>query len=373
METPLPDRETCLRAVAARDARWDGRFFTGVTSTGIYCRPVCPARTPRPENMTFHATAAAAEEAGFRACLRCRPETAPELGAWRGTSNTVSRALALIEDGALDDGDVDALAGRLGVGERQLRRLFRKHLGAAPVSVAQTRRVLLAKHLIHDTDLPMADVAMAAGFGSIRRFNETFQALYGRPPGELRRRASRGWSAGAPMALTLSARPPYDWPAISAALAARGEMVEGEIWRRVFDEPEASGEVSVRRVGEARLEARIVIDRLSGLPRVLARVRRVLDLAADPLAIAADLSRDTVLAPLVAARPGLRVVGDWDAVDGDPAGDRLGPASAALTARAEVWRPWRGYAVVQLRAAGVDPASLAEPNHREEPRHARAA
>ena len=157
------DQEACYRAVLTRDARFDGRFFGCVKTTGIYCRPVCPARTPKRENMIFVVTAAAAEEAGFRACLRCRPETAPDMGAWRGTSNTVSRALALIEAGALDEGDVDALAGRLGVGERQLRRLFRQHLGAAPVSVAQTRRVLLAKALIHETDLSMAQVALRLG------------------------------------------------------------------------------------------------------------------------------------------------------------------------------------------------------------------
>ena len=188
----LLDQKACWRAVVARDARFDGRFFTGVTSTGIYCRPVCPARTPRRENVVFHPTAASAEAAGFRACLRCRPETAPEMGAWRGTSNTVSRALALIEAGALDGGDADALAARLGVGERHLRRLFRQHLGAAPVSVAQTRRVLLAKQLIHETDLSMAEVAMASGFGSVRRFNETFRpcmAVRRRNCGGARRKA----------------------------------------------------------------------------------------------------------------------------------------------------------------------------------------
>src|SRR5690606_11934217 len=205
------DQEACYRAVLTRDPRFDGRFFTGVKTTGIYCRPACPARPPKRENMTFVISAAAAEEAGFRACLRCRPETAPDMGAWRGTSNTVSRALNLIEAGVLDEGDVDALAARLGVGDRHLRRLFRQHLGAAPVSVAQTRRVLLAKALIHQTDLPMAEVAMASGFGSVRRFNETFQALYGRPPSALRARAERPWDARSNegVRLSLPYRPPY--------------------------------------------------------------------------------------------------------------------------------------------------------------------
>src|SRR5581483_12468036 len=139
------DFEACRRAFVSRDPRFDGRIFCGVKTTGVYCRPVCPARTPRAENVVFFASAAAAQEAGFRPCLRCRPEASPDLGAWRGTSSTVGRALALIEGGALDGGDVDGLAGRLGVGERQLRRLFRQHLGAAPITVAQTRRVLLAK------------------------------------------------------------------------------------------------------------------------------------------------------------------------------------------------------------------------------------
>src|SRR6202453_1067462 len=180
----LPEREICYRALQSRDARFDGLIFVGVTSTGIYCRPVCPARTAHFENCCFFGSAAAAQDAGFRPCLRCRPETAPDLASWRGTSNTVSRALALIGEGALD-GDrasVEKLAERLGVGERQLRRLFRQHLGASPVSIAQTRRILLAKQLIQDTGLPMTEVAAAAGFGSLRRFNEVFHEMYRRPP-----------------------------------------------------------------------------------------------------------------------------------------------------------------------------------------------
>src|ERR1700761_8696306 len=179
----------CYRAVKARDARYDGRFFTCVKTTGIYCRPICPARPPHLENCRFVPSAAAAQAAGFRPCLRCRPESSPDLDAWRGTSATVSRALKMIEGGALDDGDVAALAERLAIGERPLRRLFKKPLGAAPVTVAQPRRVLLAKQLLHQTDLPMIEVALASGFGSVRRFNETFQALYHRPPSELRRSA----------------------------------------------------------------------------------------------------------------------------------------------------------------------------------------
>nr|WP_303683989.1 Ada metal-binding domain-containing protein [Brevundimonas naejangsanensis] len=356
------DQEACYRAVLTRDPRFDGRFFTCVKSTGIYCRPVCPARTPKRENMRFVISAAAAEEAGFRACLRCRPETAPDMGAWRGTSNTVSRALNLIEAGALDEGDVDALAARLGVGERHLRRLFRQHLGAAPVGVAQTRRVLLAKAMIHQTDLPMAQVAMASGFGSVRRFNETFQALYGRPPSALRARAERPWDARSHegVRLSLPYRPPYEVEAMLAALKARGETVEERLWRRVLTPARdgATGEVSARFEDGNRLAVTAALDDLKALPGVLARVRRLFDLPADPEAIRRDLSLDPVLAPLVAARPGLRLPGAWIDDEGDMASDRL--EDHRLAARAERWRPWRAYGALHLREAGVDGAAIME-------------
>src|SRR5580704_15803387 len=245
------DHDSCYRAVCLRDVRFDGRFFTGVKTTGIYCRPICPARTPRSENVTFFPTAAAAQEAGFRPCLRCRPETAPDLGAWRGTSNTVSRALGLIELGALDQADVDALAGRLGVGERQLRRLFRQHLGASPVAVAQTRRVLLAKQLIHETPLPMVEIAFAAGFGSIRRFNETFRALFGRAPRDLRRAKGPDVSAGprGEIILLLRYHPPYDWQSVLEFLRRRAipgiEVVTADRYARSVQLDGVKGTVAV--------------------------------------------------------------------------------------------------------------------------------
>src|SRR5688500_8834737 len=220
------DPDVCYRALQTRDPRFDGRLFVGVTSTGIYCRPICPARTPKREHCRFFATSAAAQEADFRACLRCRPEISPELACWRGTSNTVSRALALIAEGFLDgeNGNVEALATRVGMGERQLRRLFEQHLGASPVAVAQTRRVLFAKQLIHDTRLSMAEIAMAAGFGSLRRFNDAFRTLYHRPPRELRRRTMRTTTYSpvvAPVMLHMTYRLPYDWDALLAYLSAR--------------------------------------------------------------------------------------------------------------------------------------------------------
>src|SRR5215217_908688 len=310
------DQDACYRAVTTRDARFDGRIFGGVKTTGIYCRPVCPARTPKRENMVFYPTAAACEEAGFRACLRCRPETAPDMGAWRGASNTVSRALALIEQGALDEADVDALAERLGVGERQLRRLFRHHLGASPVGVAQTRRVLLAKQLIHETDLPTAQVALAAGFGSVRRFNETFQALYGRPPLSLRRHSLPREAAPGAVTLMLRYRPPYDWDGLMGFLAARAipgvEVVSPDRYARTIALDGAVGTVAVTRAGKDQLAVRVRFPKMTALPAILSRVRRVFDLSADPVSIGEHLSRDPALAAMVAARPGLRVPGAWD-------------------------------------------------------------
>jgi AraC family transcriptional regulator, regulatory protein of adaptative response / DNA-3-methyladenine glycosylase II len=325
----------CYRAVQARDARYDGRFFTCVKTTGIYCRPICPARPPKIENCTFVPTAAAAQAAGYRPCLRCRPESSPELDAWRGTEATVSRALKLIEAGALDGGDVASLAERLEIGERQLRRLFRQHIGAAPITVAQTRRLLLAKQLIHQTDLSMIEVAFASGFGSVRRFNETFQRLYGRPPNDLRRRSAAA-SGSAEITVLLSYRPPYDWESMIDFLKARAieglEVVTPESYRRVIAlgdarysqrhgvqrpgalaEPRSIGMIEVAHAREqSALVVTVRLPRLNVLPVIIAQVRRQFDLGAEPAAITAALSCDPVLAPLVQARPGLRVPGAWD-------------------------------------------------------------
>jgi AraC family transcriptional regulator of adaptative response/methylated-DNA-[protein]-cysteine methyltransferase len=186
------DHAECERARVARDPAYDGRFFTGVRTTGVYCRPVCPVRPARPANVRFYASAAAAEAAGFRPCLRCRPETAPFCPAWKGSRATVERAARLIvEEGALDSdgGSVEILAARLGVGTRHLARLFSKHLGASPIQMARTARVQRAKRLLDETDLPMTEVALRAGFGSLRRFNAVFAETYRRPPTEIRRRA----------------------------------------------------------------------------------------------------------------------------------------------------------------------------------------
>ena len=316
------DPSVCYRALRTRDARFDGRLFVGVTSTGVYCRPICPARPPRMANCRFFTSAAGAQEAGFRPCLRCRPEIAPELATWRGTSNTVHRGLALIAAGALDgDGGVDALAARLGIGERQLRRLFEQHLGVSPIAVAQTRRVLFAKQLIHDSRLPMAEIAAAAGFGSVRRFNETFQQLFRRPPSALRRKAvvalPEGSVAATGVTVRLRYRPPYDWPAMLGFLRARAiegvERVDGGRYLRSVAEAGAVGSVEIAHVPERdSLAVTIRFPCVRALPAIIARVRRVFDLGADITAITAHLTRDRMLAPLIARRPGLRVPGGWD-------------------------------------------------------------
>jgi AraC family transcriptional regulator of adaptative response / DNA-3-methyladenine glycosylase II len=314
----LPDRETCHRALQSRDPRFDGLLFVGVTSTGIYCRPVCPARTAKPENCRFFGSAAAAQEAGFRPCLRCRPETAPDLASWRGTSNTVSRALALIADGALDgNAGVEALAERLGIGERHLRRLFDQHLGASPVAVAQTRRVLFAKQLIHETRMPMNEIALAAGFGSIRRFNETFRDLFHRPPSALRRKSSSNSTPEAGVTLRLRYRPPYDWDSMLDFLRARAipgiEVVENGTYLRTVGMDGSTGTVQVAHLPDRQsLRATIRFPRVQSLPAIISRVRRLFDLGADIETIDAHLSLDPLLAPFVARRPGLRAPGGWD-------------------------------------------------------------
>ena len=345
----LLDRKTYYRAFETHDARFDGRVFVGVTSTGIYCRPICPARTPKLENCRFFASAAAAQEAGFRPCLRCRPEIAPDLAFWRGTANTVSRALALITEGALDgnDADVEVLAERLGVGGRQLRRLFKHHLGASPIAVAQTRRVLFAKQLLHDTHLPMTEVALASGFGSVRRFNEIFRDLFGRPPSALRRKGGVDNSARDGVTLRLAYRPPYDWPGMLAALAQRAtpgtEWIEAGVWHRRIELDGEEGSVAVAHLPQRQsVMVTIRFPSVKSLPAIVARVRRVFDLGADITTIGSHLARDPKLAPLIAKRPGLRAPGDWER------------ETLIVVTQSNVppaWRPWHAYAAQHLRMA----------------------
>jgi AraC family transcriptional regulator, regulatory protein of adaptative response / DNA-3-methyladenine glycosylase II len=326
------DADSCYRALVARDPRFDGRFFIGVTTTGVYCRPICSARTPRRERCTFFRGAAEAEKAGFRACFRCRPELAPGAAPIDALPRLVARALARIDEGCLDEGGVDQLAGELGVTGRHLRRALEAELGVSPVELAQTRRLALAKRLLQDSRLGLAAVAFASGFGSVRRFNAAFQERFGRPPSALRRpgggaapATERSQADGAGVAITaidlrLDFREPYDWPALLAFLGARAipgvEQVDGGVYRRVVRIGDAAGLVTVRR-DPARPSLRVGVDaRLAGvLVPLLARLRALFDLDAEPAAIAAALGRDRRLRAPVRRHPGLRVPGAIDAFE----------------------------------------------------------
>jgi AraC family transcriptional regulator, regulatory protein of adaptative response / DNA-3-methyladenine glycosylase II len=317
------ENAACVKAIQSRDTRFAGRFFVGVVTTRVYCRPGCPAPLPKPKNMRFYAFAAAAEDAGFRPCRRCRPETAPGSPVWDGTSATVSRALKRIFDGNGHE-SVEALAERLGLGSRHLRRLFAEHVGASPASLQRTHRVHFARRLLDETSLPVAEVAFAAGFESVRRFNDAIRATFHRAPRELRRESRP--VAGAPaksaagahaIRLTLPMRLPFDAASLFSFLEERAlpgvETVRGHAYFRTI---ESSGRVGVLGVSyeEGRNVLALTLDLPPGpdLLDLVRRAGRVFDVDADPLAIAAVLRRDPLLAPLVAARPGLRVPGAWD-------------------------------------------------------------
>lgn len=240
----LPDHRTCEQARLSRDARFDGLFFTAVTSTHIYCRPVCPAPSPKPTNVRYYATAASAEADGFRPCLRCRPELAPGNDVWPRTDHIVARALRLIESGTLAELSLDDLAARVGVGARQLRRLFAERIGAPPISVHTTRRLLFAKQLLTETALPVTEVALASGFRSLRRFNAAFLQANRMSPRELRRHPRE--APGAALVLRLGFRPPYDFAELLAFLRTRALPGIGK-WTKVATR--ACSVASTRRVG----------------------------------------------------------------------------------------------------------------------------
>lgn len=308
------DADACWRALAAHDARFDGRFFVGVATTRIYCRPVCNVRTPRRENCRFFASAAAAEARGFRPCLRCRPELAPGHAAIDASSRLAQGAVDLIEAGVMDDGGLARLAERVGVSDRHLRRVFDAEFGVSPVEYAQTHRLLLAKRLLTDTRLPVTDVALASGFSSVRRFNALFRERYRMAPSRLRGEAA-GDRAADWLAFELAYRPPYDYEAILAFLRARAvdgiESVGDAAYVRTVAVRRGgtthAGRVEVRhhprrhalRVAVSASLARVV-------PAVLGRARHAFDLAADPREIGAALGE------LAHAHPGLRVPGAFD-------------------------------------------------------------
>ncbi len=314
----LLDHDTCYRALLSRDARFDGRFFTGVLTTGIYCRPTCPARTPYRKNVRFFMCAAAAEEAGFRACFRCRPETAPGSPAWIGSSSTVARALHLIDHGALDEGDVDALAQHLGVGSRHLRRLFDEHLGTSPVAVAQTRRVHFARKLIDETRLPMAHVAFASGFASIRHFNASVKKAFLSTPTALRCKARQGTDhASNGLTLSLPYRAPLDWKSLLDFMRLRAtpevESVDGNCYRRTIVINHIRGIIEARPATSGNeILLRVYLGDTTSLIHVAQRVRSLFDLAADPSEIESVLTSQPRMAAPLRRWPGLRVPGAWD-------------------------------------------------------------
>ncbi len=321
----LPDHRTCERARLSRDPRFDGLFFTAVRSTGIYCRPVCPAPAPRPENVDYYPSAAAAEAGGYRPCLRCRPELSPGEGTWRRGDEAVARALKLIDAGFLGEHPLATLAERVHLGERQLRRLFVQRLGAAPAGVHGTRRLLFAKQLLTETALPVTAVAQAAGFASLRRFNAAFLDAYRMPPRDLRSQSGAAGTTGTrdrPLVLKLGYRPPYDLGSMLEFLRMRAlpgvEQVDAHGYARVVGGAEAPGwmRVSAWPAG-SRGPANALRLELHGVPAAqlaatVQRVRRMFDLDADPQAIAAALSADPRLRPLLRRHPGLRLPSGWD-------------------------------------------------------------
>jgi len=301
-----------------RDVRFDGKFFVGAHSTRIYCRPSCPVPTIPDKNVRYFPTAAAAAEAGFRPCLRCRPECSPGTPAWLGTSRTVSRALRLIAESGLEDGGVEGLAERLGVGSRHLRRLFVKHLGATPSAVAQTRRLHFAKKLIDETALPMNQVAIASGFGCVRRFNATIHKTYHRTPTHIRRLVRQTVVQPENQYLfRLRFRSPYDWKGMLAFLAPRAtpgvETVENGVYRRSISLHGIDGYFEVSLDGEnSGLAARVQFGDPRSLFFITERIRAMFDLNADWEAIVRGLRTDPVLVGPVEARRGLRVPGCWN-------------------------------------------------------------
>jgi AraC family transcriptional regulator of adaptative response / DNA-3-methyladenine glycosylase II len=309
-------------ALSARDPRFDGVFFVGVSTTGIYCRPICPARTPGRSRCTFYDTPARAEAAGFRACFRCRPELAPGNADVDAVDQLVAAAAQRIAEGALNEAGVDDLGAELGVSGRHLRRAMEARLGVSPVALAQSRRLALGKQLLQDTSLPVTQIAFAAGFTSVRRFNASFAAAMGAPPSRLRRAHAAPAPAPAPdaaagLVLRLDYRPPYAWEHALQFLAARAipgvEAVDHGAYRRVVREGGAVGTIEVRpAVGRPALALAVSPSLVPALMPLVARVRRLFDLDARPELIARVLGRDRRLAPLVAARPGLRVPGAVD-------------------------------------------------------------
>ncbi len=319
MGSVLADFNRCYRAVESRDTRFDGWFFTAVTSTGIYCRPSCPSVTPKREHVRFYPTAASAQTAGFRACKRCRPDAAPGSPEWNARADFVARAMRLIADGVVDREGVAGLARHLAIGERHLHRQFVAELGAGPLAIVRAQRAQTARLLLETTALAAAEVAYAAGFGSVRQFNDTLQLVFATTPSALRR-AAGATAPPTPGALTLRLpyRAPFHADGLLQFLGARAvpgvEEYDQGIYRRTLRLPRGGGVVELAPAA-AHVQCTLRLQDLRDLPAAVARCRRLLDLDADPVAVDEHLSRDDALAPLVRAAPGRRIPGHVDGTE----------------------------------------------------------
>jgi AraC family transcriptional regulator of adaptative response / DNA-3-methyladenine glycosylase II len=380
----IDDFERCYRFMRSRDPRYDGFFFVGVTSTGIYCRPSCPARLPARRNVRLFPSAAAAQAEGFRACKRCEPDAAPGSPAWNRRADVAGRAVRLIADGIVDREGVPGLAARLGFSERQLNRILVAEVGAGPVQLARAQRAQAARTLIESTELGFAEVALAAGFGSVRQFNDTIRAIYARTPSELRKRASRRRPVSSPgeVELRLPARAPLDGASLLDFLGARAvagvETVEGDTYRRSLALEHGGGLVSLTP-GPGQVRCVLRLDNLRDLTAAVARCRRLLDLDADPVSISSQLDADPVIGPLARVRPGMRVPG---CVDGFELAVRaiVGQQVSVPAARTVLGRLVERYGEPLAEPAGalthrfpaaealaaVDPAELPFPRRRGE-------
>jgi AraC family transcriptional regulator of adaptative response / DNA-3-methyladenine glycosylase II len=376
------DDERCFRAVSSRDRRFDGWFYTAVTTTGIYCRPSCPATTPKRSNVRFFPSAAAAHGAGFRACKRCRPDAAPGSPEWNSRADVVARAMRLIADGTVDRTGVSGLAARLGYSERQLNRLLLAEVGAGPLALARAQRAQTARLLLETTDLSVSQTAFAAGFASVRQFNDTIREVFAVSPSGLRVAGRRAPRPGTPQAvsLRLAYRAPFTSATLFRFLADRAvpgvEEGTATTYRRTLTLARGGGTVTLSAAAD-HVGCTLHLDDLRDLSSAVARCRRLLDLDADPAAVDEQLGADPVLAPLVAARPGLRAPGAVDA--GEVAlravlGQQVSvPAARTAAARlAERHGARVGSPVDALRlrfptpevVAGVDPATLPLPRAR---------
>ena len=369
----IPAQEVCERAQLSRDPRFDGRFFTAVLTTGIYCRPVCPARRPLAKNVRYYPSAAAAQDAGYRPCLRCRPETARRLPEWSISSDTVIKGLRLIDGGYLNDHNTAELAVRLNICVRHMNRLFHTELGATAHALARVQRLHLAKRLIDESTLSFAEIALHAGYGSIRRFNTELKTTFGRPPGDLRRGRISGLAGKGSLSLRLPVRLPYNRDWIFSFLRKRTlkgmESVVGLEYRRRLTanrDTDLQSWLSVRWVNDAlnvTVPGNIKVD----LADCLRRVRRLFDLDADSQAVDGQLSRDGLLGPWVASAPGLRVPGAWDGFETAVRailGQQVSVARATeLAAKLIDWYG-NGSFPSPERLAAVTPAEIGMPGNR---------